>query len=307
MGIRACARWTRIWCVRPVKGRARTNAATRLSIFLSSVPDFSSSKCSRDKTAQTVSACFGAVASMSGWPPTLNFGSIGGTGCTHRASGIDTCGPMCASTVKVFEVFHSIETSSSPASPALPDVTPFSNRTTSPFGTFPTQSARYSFLARPCGPHSSGPRNCFANPSTNVASFTNKQTPEVSMSSRCTIRGASASQSAAPAVTSATVCSLDVFLSDVLFKSSRDFPRRTCPKHLDKSEFPSNLCVGWNRKPGGLFTTSSSWFSKITASALSSATSGMALEAFLSKALTRLSGRFIFWATSATGSRLSVA
>ena len=262
MGRDACARCTRIWCVRPVSGRARTNAATKrlaeressfsasvFGTFFFSVSFFRFRRVSAangvsDSTAQTVSACFGNDASMSGCPPSLAFGSGGGGGCTQRASAMDACAPTCASTVNdvndvsfskpfsfsrmfVFLSFSEEETRLD-ASPALSP----SKRTTalSPprvgRGTRPTQSARYSLLALANGAASRSSRNCRANPSASVASFTNRHTPLVSMSSRCTTRGASASSS----------------------RRSSSFPsparRRTCPRHRESSELPSNLCVG---------------------------------------------------------------
>ena len=47
----------------------------------------------------------------------------------------------------------------------------------------------------------------------------------------------------------------------------------------ESSELPSNLCTGWNRRPGGLFTTSTSSSSWITSSGVGSATRGTALDA----------------------------
>jgi hypothetical protein len=55
-------------------------------------------------------------------------------------------------------------------------------------GNRPTASATYVFLASFApGP---SPRNCRANPSASEGSFTSRHTPDVSMSSRCTTRGA---------------------------------------------------------------------------------------------------------------------
>mmetsp|Transcript_2179 Transcript_2179/g.8603 ORF Transcript_2179/g.8603 Transcript_2179/m.8603 type:complete len:247 (+) Transcript_2179:385-1125(+) len=226
MGIEACARCTRIWCVRPVRGRARTNAATKRRLVSlssdvdsrfagnpplvrsSSPPRFRAARSASnpvvESTAQTVTACFGNDASMSGWPPTLACGSGGGGGCTHRASGMEPCAPTCAFTVNVpfcaFDAFSpggvpdASPAASSPLSPSP------SKRTTAPpspapRGTRPTQSARYSLPALPNGAHSCSPRNCRANPSTNAGSFTKRHTPLVSMSNRCTMRGASKSLS----------------------------------------------------------------------------------------------------------------
>ena len=89
MGSDACARCTRIWCVRPVNGRACTSAAVS--------PGFRGSALA-DTTAHSVTAGFGTDESWSGCPPGRAFGSGGGGGWTHRASGMVACAPTCAST-----------------------------------------------------------------------------------------------------------------------------------------------------------------------------------------------------------------
>ena len=122
-------------------------------------------------------------------------------------------------------------------------------------GTRPTATARYSFRARA---PSASPLNCLANPSASGGSFTKRHTPLVSMSRRCTTRGASASSLPAP---------------------SRDASRRTWPMTRDRRLFPSKRCTGWNLSPGGLFTTRSSSSSCTTSNGSGSATRGMARDA----------------------------